>query len=113
MAISWHKTRAIFDRYNIVNDRDLADAAQRMNRYLAQKTVTATVTEAVEEDDKCEARDARKLIHGANGEGRTPIPLREPDPKSGASANSATFAWGSFYPIISFHDQALPRVTAA
>jgi hypothetical protein len=32
------------------------------------------------------------LICGANGEGRTPIPLREPDPKSGASANSATFA---------------------
>jgi hypothetical protein len=31
-------------------------------------------------------------VIGANGEGRTPIPLREPDPKSGASANSATFA---------------------
>src|ERR1700689_79023 len=35
--------------------------------------------------------------YGANGEGRTPIPLREPDPKSGASANSATFAWGRFF----------------
>jgi hypothetical protein len=28
----------------------------------------------------------------ANGEGRTPMTLRPPDPKSGASANSATFA---------------------
>ena len=32
-------------------------------------------------------------VIGANGEGRTPIPSREPDPKSGASANSATFAF--------------------
>jgi hypothetical protein len=39
---------------------------------------------------------------GANGEGRTPIPLREPDPKSGASANSATFAWVGLFPIIAF-----------
>ena len=42
------------------------------------------------------------MDHGANGEGRTPIPLREPDPKSGASANSATFARLRFYTIISF-----------
>jgi hypothetical protein len=39
-----------------------------------------------------------ELIRGANGEGRTPIPLREPDPKSGASANSATFASGPLLP---------------
>jgi hypothetical protein len=29
---------------------------------------------------------------GANGEGRTPMPLRALEPKSRASANSATFA---------------------
>jgi hypothetical protein len=29
---------------------------------------------------------------GANGEGRTPMAFRPPDPKSGASASSATFA---------------------
>src|SRR5690348_9798656 len=40
---------------------------------------------------------APKVRNGANGEGRTPIPLREPDPKSGASANSATFAARDVY----------------
>ena len=36
-AISGHKTRSVYERYNIVADRDLEDAARKLNRYLKQK----------------------------------------------------------------------------
>ncbi len=44
MKISGHRTRAVFDRYNITSEEDLRAAADRLDEFIQQKTVTITVT---------------------------------------------------------------------
>lgn len=46
MSITGHKTRSIFDRYNIVSETDLRDAMQKVQRYhqvASEKVVALTV----------------------------------------------------------------------
>ncbi len=36
MAISGHKTRSVFDRYDIVSERDIQEAGWKLERYVAE-----------------------------------------------------------------------------
>jgi hypothetical protein len=50
MMITGHKTRDVFERYNIVSDGDLQEAARRVDERIAKQIVTPfdTPTEKTE-----------------------------------------------------------------
>jgi hypothetical protein len=37
MGITGHKTRSVFERYNIVSGRDVEDAGRKLEQYLAEQ----------------------------------------------------------------------------
>jgi len=76
MAISGHKTRSIFDRYNIVNENDLEAAAKSLSAYFERQKVTIAVTlaelsGAEEESVNREPVDSSAEVDGAGERNRT------------------------------------------
>jgi len=50
MKISGHKTRNVFDRYNITSERDLADAARKIELSYRQAKVTDSEQETKQDE---------------------------------------------------------------
>jgi len=66
MEISGHRTRDVFERYNIVSENDLRDAARKLGQRFLSETVTSLGTNGME--GSARARKSLNLLDCRGGE---------------------------------------------